>query len=152
GLDFGVPETEDSTWTIEFRTTHRHVPEGEQRDLGFALVLLASKQEVDAAAVRERRTAMEPLAEWIRTVDRWWWRVRRRGRRAEAKAERAVLPPGISIVIPERANPGELVKCLAGVAQAAAKWKEPIEVIVVVNGSPAADYFALQHAHPALRW
>jgi len=152
GLDFAVPETEDSTWTIEFRTTHRHVPEGEQRDLGFALVLLASKQEVDVAAVRERRTAMEPLAEWIRTVDRWAWRVRSRWRRPIPKAERGILSPGISIVVPERANPGELAECLAGVAQAAAKWKEPIEVIVVVNGSPAADYFTLRHAHPAVRW
>jgi GT2 family glycosyltransferase len=62
------------------------------------------------------------------------------------------LAPGLSVLIPERNNVTELSDCLVSVQEAAARWREPIEVIVVVNGSPAASYAALQSRYPAIQW
>jgi GT2 family glycosyltransferase len=59
---------------------------------------------------------------------------------------------GISVVIPERGNPGLLGECLTSVEQALAEIEEPAEVIVVVNGSDPADYEGLRSAHGAVCW
>jgi len=55
-------------------------------------------------------------------------------------------------LIPERDNLEELSACLASVYDAIASWGEPVEVIVVVNGSPASNYDSLAAAYPAIRW
>ena len=59
---------------------------------------------------------------------------------------------GVSVVIPERGDAAMLSACLDRLAAATARLDEPAETIVVVNGSPAADYRALQDAHPQVRW
>lgn len=60
--------------------------------------------------------------------------------------------PGISIVIPERGGVDLLGVCLEAAQAALAAIAEPGEIIVVVNGSPAADYATLQARFPAVRW
>lgn len=60
--------------------------------------------------------------------------------------------PGISVIIPERANVSLLEKCLESVFTANRQTNEPIEVIVVVNGSPKSDYHELIHKFGTARW
>jgi GT2 family glycosyltransferase len=59
---------------------------------------------------------------------------------------------GVSVVIPERGNPLLLGDCLRSVRDAAANVSEPLEVIVVVNGSPCRDYNELVEHHPQVKW
>jgi len=59
---------------------------------------------------------------------------------------------GVSVVIPERGDAAMLSACLERVAAATVGLDEPAETVVVVNGSPLADYLALQDAHPRVRW
>ena len=60
--------------------------------------------------------------------------------------------PGISVIIPERDNPGILKTCLESLAQALEKTQEPCETIVVVNGASAASYQHLKEMFPAIKW
>ena len=60
--------------------------------------------------------------------------------------------PGISIVIPERSNPGLLSECLESVRVARRQLDEPSEVIVVVNGSPPSSYRRLMDSDASVRW
>jgi GT2 family glycosyltransferase len=60
--------------------------------------------------------------------------------------------PGISIIIPERANPEMLAECLASLYMAASQINEPYEIIIVVNGSPLSDYQSLIKQYPDIRW
>lgn len=60
--------------------------------------------------------------------------------------------PGVSIVIPERGNPGVLRETLERLGIACARLSEPSETIVVVNGSPASLYRPLQAAYAHVRW
>jgi GT2 family glycosyltransferase len=55
-------------------------------------------------------------------------------------------------LIPERDNVEELSASLASVYDAVAHWTEPVEVIVVVNGSPSSNYDSLAASYPAIRW
>ncbi len=56
--------------------------------------------------------------------------------------------PGFSIIIPERAAPAMLEEALAAVTIALDGIGEPSEVIVVVNGTPLADYAGVRERHP----
>jgi GT2 family glycosyltransferase len=156
GLDFPIPAGQPWSWSLEFRTSFVFRPcergQGpDQRDLGFALALVVSKQLEDGRAVARRARTLRPLRYAIGALDAL-------GRLAAAIAPRRrrnALPesrPGLSVVIPEWDNVEELTACLAGVREAAKLWQEPIETIVVVNGSPAAEYKALRAAHPLVRW
>lgn len=60
--------------------------------------------------------------------------------------------PGISLIVPERGGGELLAQCLAAAHAALAEIDEPVEVIVVVNGSPRADYAALETRFPAVQW
>lgn len=60
--------------------------------------------------------------------------------------------PGISVVIPERGGIDLLGACLDALSAALAAVAEPVEVIVVVNGSPASDYDPLAARYPQIRW
>src|SRR6266478_6272331 len=60
--------------------------------------------------------------------------------------------PGISIVIPERANPGLLEKCIESVEAACVGLTEPFEIIVVASGSPPTSYGEILSRHPQVRW
>ncbi len=59
---------------------------------------------------------------------------------------------GISVIIPERANPALLKECIESVLQASQGIKEPVEVIVVVSGSPEILYEELRGRYRSVRW
>jgi GT2 family glycosyltransferase/MoaA/NifB/PqqE/SkfB family radical SAM enzyme len=162
GLDFPVSETRPDLWSIEFRTRYVYRPSergisSDQRDLGFALTLLASKRRAypDIAARQERK--LLPMVRAIERIDRAGRELRRlyrMPRLAKAPTPQTILldKPGLSVVIPERDNPEELAACLESVREAAAQFPEPLETVVVVNGSPVAEYDALRRANPAVQW
>ncbi|HEV2446054.1 MAG TPA: SPASM domain-containing protein, partial [Candidatus Sulfopaludibacter sp.] len=152
GLDCPIAPAVAEPWTIEFRTTHIHRgADGDQRDLGFALRFLVSKELVDAERVRRQARRVEPLIRWARRVDQCG-----AGLKRAIRLGRVAAPPpfdsGVSIVIPERDNPAELAECLAAVRAAAVEWEDPLETIVIVNGSPPTQYRHLRAAHPLVRW
>src|SRR5216684_9141517 len=59
---------------------------------------------------------------------------------------------GVTVLIPERANAALLGECLQSVARAVASVVEPVQILVVVNGSPRADYAELEARHPRVEW
>lgn len=156
GLDFPVTPSQGTPWFLEFRTRAVYRPSErecwpDQRDLGFALVLLASKAPVsDEVEVRRRAASLRGLATLVRATDAGGAFLRPILRRRRARPR--PFAPGVSIVVPERENPVELAACLAGVREAAAQWKEPLETIVVVNGSSQSEYAALRARYPEVQW
>lgn len=157
GLDFAVAANQKGPWMIEFRTTHVYRPSergvgSDQRDLGFALVLVVSKALADPERARQRNAALQPLRRFVHTSDLWGMRMRRRWHRASRVQSSETWKPGLSILIPEWDNVPELTACLASVREAAGQWSEPLEVVVVVNGSPESGYQALRKSHPEVRW
>jgi radical SAM protein with 4Fe4S-binding SPASM domain len=156
GLDFAVDQKQSAPWFIEFRTRHLYRPNErgtgtDHRDLGFALFLLTSKAFVDPVAVERRTKALQRLPRVLSGMDAIG-RVMGRWFRRNRVSPRAALAPGLSILIPELDNVTELSDCLASVQEAAAHWQEPIEVMVVVNGSPRANYAVLQTRYPHVQW
>jgi GT2 family glycosyltransferase/MoaA/NifB/PqqE/SkfB family radical SAM enzyme len=164
GLDFAVGANEQEpagtaplSWMLEFRTTHVYRPSergagSDQRDLGFALVLAVSKAFIDPERAKQQQAALQPLRRFVETIDFWGLKARRGWRRRPAARLGGTWKPGLSILIPEWDNAEELTACLASVREAACQWSEPLEVVVVVNGSPESDYGALRKAYPAVRW
>jgi GT2 family glycosyltransferase len=59
---------------------------------------------------------------------------------------------GLSVVIPERGGVDLLGACLQALHTALAAIAEPVEVIVIVNGSARQDYAALAQQYPQVRW
>lgn len=152
GLDFPVAAGGSEPWTVEFRTAHAHRgAAGDQRDLGFALVLMVSKELADPERVRRQARRIEPLARWARRIDQCGAGLKR-AMRLRRVAAPSPFDCGVSIVIPERDNPRELEMALASVRAAAVEWEDPLETIVVVNGAPRARYNELRRAHPLARW
>jgi len=96
-----------------------------------------------------RRIAWQALrlADWF---GRWWNRAVSRS--DDNNRIRKSCRPGISIIIPERANPFLLRECLESVRVACAQVAEPFEVIVVVNGSPEWNYHDLMSSDDSVRW
>jgi GT2 family glycosyltransferase len=157
GLDFPMSAEQSAPWMLEFRTRHVYRPcdrgaGADRRDLGFALVLVASKEFVDPARVHARAAPVRRLRRFVEEVDRQAIRVARHYRRALRPPVVHAWRPGLSIVIPEWDNVEELARCLAAVREAGRQWYEPLDTIVVVNGSPAAAYHGLRQAHPNVRW
>ena len=155
GLDFAVKPDLPAPWMLEFRTTHMFRPSergtgADQRDLGFALVLLVSKAHVDPAREAELKAQLLPLRRFVESVDRWGAMLKRSFRRGLKSADD--WKPGLSIVIPERDNRQELAGCLASVQQAARQWIEPLQIIVVVNGAPSFAYDDLRREHANVQW
>ncbi len=156
GLDFPVGAGPSDAWTIEFRTRHLTRPSergmgDDQRDLGFALVLLASQRFVDPESARRRKQALQSLARAVEAIDGLGRKMRRCFRRP-ANGASPRFRPGLSILIPERGNLEELPACLESVHEAARHWPEPIEAIVVVNGSARSNYAALARCYPGIKW
>jgi MoaA/NifB/PqqE/SkfB family radical SAM enzyme/GT2 family glycosyltransferase len=161
GLDFEVPAFDQAaqaqpSWFVEFRTRHVYRPSErnaseDHRDLGFALFLLTSKAWVDFEAVERRRKALEALPRVLGRIDRVGRAAGHWLRRSRVCPSRP-LAPGLTVLIPERDNASELAECLASVQEAAAQWPEPMETIVVVNGSPAPDYNELQARDRDVQW
>ena len=157
GLDFAVDADQPAPWMLEFRTAHVYRPSErgvgtDRRDLGFALALLVSKEFVDPERTAARRAALEPLDRFVHAIDRWGMRLQRRYRRRLRPPFGGRWKPGLSILIPEWDNVEELTACLASVRAAAFEWREPLEAIVVVNGSPRSGYEHLCREHPGVRW
>ena len=151
GLDFTVDASAARPWRIEFRTAHIYSGAGDQRDLGFALGLMVSKELVDVERVRRQVRRIAPLMRWARAIDQCGAGLKRAIRLGRVAAP-SPFDSGVSILIPERDNLAELEQCLAGVRAAAVEWTDPIETIVVVNGAAAAQYDCLRAAHPLVRW
>jgi radical SAM protein with 4Fe4S-binding SPASM domain len=155
GVDLPIPAAANGPWQIEFRTRFVYRPKErgtgpDQRDLGFALRLLASQAAVDPALARSRRPALLRLLNTVRHIDRLGRMMSPAFRARPAQEHR--FAPGLSVVIPERENPGELALCLAGLRAAARRWDEPMETLVVVNGGAAAGYRELRATYPEARW
>jgi MoaA/NifB/PqqE/SkfB family radical SAM enzyme/GT2 family glycosyltransferase len=156
GLDFSVDQAQFAPWFIQFRTRHLYRPAergmgSDQRDLGFALFLLTAKPFVDPAAVERWQKALWPLPYLVRGIDGIGRPIGRYFGRRRVDSD-LPLAPGLSVLIPERDNVTELSDCLSSVHEAAARWTEPIEVIVIVNGSPASSYASLQARYPVVQW
>lgn len=156
GLNFEVAGSASSSWFVEFRTRHLFRPSErgtgtDQRDLGFALFLLTSKVLPDPNAVRARQEALRALPRFIDAIDGFGRLLGRCFRRRPADSS-APQQAGLSIIIPERDNGGELADCLASVQKAADHWSEPLEVIVIVSGSEKSNYAALQALYRGVRW
>jgi GT2 family glycosyltransferase len=96
-----------------------------------------------------RRIAWQALrlADWSGS----WWNSK--GSRSEDNNPiLKSFKPGISIIIPERANRDLLRECLASVREACAQVTEPFEVIVIASGSPESDYCDLMSSDDSVRW
>ncbi len=152
GMDFPV-DAADGEWHLEFRTRHVFRPAersmgSDNRDLGFAMVLLASKRARRPDRELRHMSMLGPLRRWIERADRIGQRVPKRVQPADAGRFR----PGISVIVPERSNPPELAACLASLDGAAAGIGEPVQVIVAVNGTPAHQYTTLRARYPTFDW
>jgi hypothetical protein len=153
GEDLTMPLGAREPWEIEFRTEYVHHAADDQRDLGFALAMAASLPRIDPGQVRRQRTALGPLLVAMAAADRIGQAVRSRFRHELAKEKRlAPLSTGLTVLIPERDNPGELAECLAGLEVARRRWREPLQIIVLVNGATAFRYRRLQEMHSILKW
>lgn len=112
------------------------------------------------------RPLRRPLAPLRRALDRLLyrlpleWLVARSERRFARQPDppRTALPdplswaPGLSLIVPERGGGELLAQCLTAAHVALAEIDEPVEVIVVVNGSRRADYASLESRFPAVQW
>jgi len=157
-LALDVPRAESSDpWQVEFRTRHvyRPVDHGtgpDQRDLGFALSLLAARSEISPAQSTQQTRDFERMITAIERFDRAARKVNRfRGKQRPAGAHSA-WSPGLSVIIPERENIPELLVCLDGLQEASQLWQEPMEVIVVANGCAARAYQDVERKYPQVRW
>ena len=79
-----------------------------------------------------QRLRLMPLALALRAADA----IARRLRMAPRVPPVAAHAAGISVVIPERGTPAHLGQALASVFDAARLFEEPLQVIVMVNGTP----------------
>jgi radical SAM protein with 4Fe4S-binding SPASM domain len=153
GVDFRVEVSAAALWDIEFRTEHVYRAAGDQRDLGFALVMMSSQAALDPSRARRQRAALKPLLGVIATSDLLGRGVCRR-LRFERAEQRLALPltKGISVLIPERDNPRELAECLRGAESARRNCPEPFQVLVVVNGAGESQYTELRALYPDVDW
>lgn len=157
GLDFPIAQDQPAPWFLEFRTRHlyRSNERGtgqDQRDLGFAMVLLTSKPFADSEAVDRSKRALRLLPYVARGIDAAGNLLGCCFRRQRVESHLPAFAPGLSVLVPERDNVTELSDCLASVQEAAARWPEPIEVIAIVNGAPPSTYASLRLQYPAVRW
>ncbi len=101
------------------------------------------------AGLRPRHVRALPLAA-VFVASEVLWRLSR------PAAAGAGAPPalqwgrGVTVLIPERGDPAMLRACLDALSSALARLDEPAQVVVVVNGSPLADYETTFAAHPGL--
>ncbi len=77
---------------------------------------------------------------------------RLRTRRNAAAPRIGGYRPGVTLVIPERANPEVLAACLERAAAACRELAEPSQIIVVASGSPRSVYRGLMQQHPRVLW
>ncbi|HEY0613766.1 MAG TPA: glycosyltransferase [Candidatus Elarobacter sp.] len=152
----------DVTCTFDATLVYRPAEHGgaDSRAMGFALRRVALVE----AAVEEVPAAPRP-----RRIDGIRRRLRMVRLAATLRAARAVLSlagrvprrrrppvtewrPGLSIIVPERANAVMLGETLERAHRAARATGEPFELIVVVNGCALDDYRGLIDGYPGTRW
>ncbi len=71
---------------------------------------------------------------------------------ARRPASIGAWPAGVSVVIPERDAPQMLSEALAALQLALVAVPEPVQVVVVANGAPAARYDGLRQRFPGVEW
>jgi MoaA/NifB/PqqE/SkfB family radical SAM enzyme/GT2 family glycosyltransferase len=154
------PANGESVIVIRFRARHEYGPRnrgprGEDRRLGF---YVAMAECVDSATAQPDSYDDNGLdSKSLRRLDRlrkllaltdsaapWVGRMPKR-RPLNSPGPGA---PGMTIIIPERGSPQMLGECLDSVAAAVEPVAEPVQVIVVANGSPGEDYSSLRTRHP----
>ncbi len=118
------------------------------RSLGFALAEIAVVSHLSEKLCKK----LDRLQSTIARVDSISARLRDRGLIRPRTPDLPSAGPGISVLIPERANPNLLRKCLWSVRNAAAFVTEPLETVVVVSGSSGDEYRPLVREFPAVRW
>ncbi len=155
--DFAIPADAGRPWRIAFQTRRAYVPAdcgagADRRDLGFALTLLASLRTIDTEAVERRKDAVAPLIETVHSIDRLGHFAGRHFLRPHGAGALRRFAPGLSVIIPERENLLELGACLAALREALARWNEPSEILLVVNGCDAGPYRKLRAEYPEIRW
>jgi GT2 family glycosyltransferase/MoaA/NifB/PqqE/SkfB family radical SAM enzyme len=157
-LFLDVPqEVVSQVWQLEFHTRHVYRPldqgTGEdQRDLGFALSLLAAKSVISAAQSRRQTRDFERLVSAIDRFDRMTRMFNRFRGRSRPDGSHIICSSGLSVIIPERENIPELLVCLAALRDASILWREPMEVIIVVNGCTAESYRDVKLRYSDARW
>ena len=157
GLSFSVPSGGSTPWRIQFRTKHVFRPSErdlgpDTRDLGFALLLLAS-DHADGGEREIRHVArLTRLRHWVEELDRLGAGMRRLVGRRYRLRKAPPLRPGITVVIPERDNVEELSACLDSLARAKERSPEPVQVVVVVNGADPRAYEALRREFRDCEW
>ncbi len=98
-----------------------------------------------------RRARICLLRFLLRLVD-WVGPALRRPSSRRKGLRRDTVGTGISVIIPERANPRLLRECIESLMAACRTVSEPIEVIVIVNGSRRPTYESLRALYPSVRW
>ena len=93
--------------------------------------------------------AFLPLFAALRSAD---WLAPKLRRRCPRPDHSRSLTAGITVVVPERGTPDLLATTLNALAAACAAIDEPVQVIVVVNGTPETDYAQLRADHPRFEW
>lgn len=158
-LSLDVPRRTASSdpWEIGFRARYAYRPVdhgtgADQRDLGFALSLLAAKSEVSAAQVTRQTKNFERMMTAIDRFDRAARKFNRFAGKSRARGAQKACDPGLSVIIPERENIPELLVCLDGLREASRVWQEPFEAIIVVNGCAAAAYQEVERKYSDARW
>ena len=161
-LPFGAPVTAALACTFQTASIYRPAEHGspDVRGLGFGLrrlelVAPPAEEKREPGARRtlpDLRRALRTmrLAATVRIAGAVLALARRVPRRRRAPATEWL--PGISIVVPERANAALLCEALRHAHRAARATREPFELIVVVNGSPLADYREAMERFPDVRW
>jgi MoaA/NifB/PqqE/SkfB family radical SAM enzyme/GT2 family glycosyltransferase len=161
------PASGDSAKVIRFRTRHEYGPrnrgpKGEDRRLGFYLALAEC---IDGATANldsypgshpdnyddsgldsislHRLDRLRKVLALTDAAARWVGRLPKK-RPLSSPGHGA---PGMTIIIPERGDPQMLGECLDSVAAAVGHLAEPVQVLVVANGSRGEDYSSLRPQH-----
>jgi GT2 family glycosyltransferase/MoaA/NifB/PqqE/SkfB family radical SAM enzyme len=156
GIDLPIRGSRGDTLLIEFRTSHVYRPSergsgSDHRDLGFALVLLASSPQRNAKLSERQRRQLLPL-EWLTKLVDQMGRAIGSGHTRPAQAIAHPRAVGMTIIIPERDNVEDLSACLESVRRAADRLNEPVQIVVVANATPARRYAALMGLDTRIEW
>ncbi len=137
----------DDVVELEIRTRDPRRPASpvDSRTIGFGLHSAVSEQRWPRLARAVRRALYSPADALLWAADHA--PVRR------IPAPQLPLPaPGLSVIIPERANPALLSDCLDALAVAVAPVREPVQVVIVVNGSTPQHYDSHRQRFPHVEW
>jgi len=146
---FGRRQGEVLNLRLTTRTVLRPSQAGlneDNRDLGFALVSVEVAARPRSAAAR--LLLLLPCYGSLFVLDRicHWLR------RSTGIPACVSTAPGVSVLIPERENVALLEDCLESLARAASHIAEPLEVIVIVNGSEPNSYAGLGEKYQQVKW